>query len=113
MLKNFSREWLKGLLLTLIVSGFCLSTSMSYAYLADIKIYEKKDITKLSDDVVSSAYLDVIVEIEAIYLYHRTTGFTPREYQQYKDLLRYRYLLKSELQRRQLDIPVVDHDNTP
>jgi len=113
MLKNFSREWLKGLLLTLLVTGFCLSASNSFAYLADIKIYDKKDIPKISDDILTASYLDVMIEIDAINLYHRTAGFTPREYQQYKDLLRSLYDLKSELHRRQLDIPVVDHGCTP
>lgn len=109
MSKIFSKEYLKSLLLTLIVASFCLSSSQSFAYMSEIKILESKDIVKLTDAALSSNYLEVIIEIEASNVFHRIIVFSPREYQQYKDLLRYRYELKNELQARQLDIPAIEH----
>lgn len=101
------------LLWSILAAVLFICPAKSFAYLSDIKVLEKKDISKLSDDAVTQAYLDVIIEVEANNLYHKTAGFTPREYQQYKDLLRYRYELKTELQKRQLDIPVVESNPIP
>lgn len=94
-------------------AGFLLSAFLliglapqnSFAYLSNIQILEKKDYVKLSDEAVSAAYLDVIIEIDAIYASHVVQVFSPKEYQQYKDLLHYKYELKNELVRRQIEVP--------
>ena len=105
---------IKKSLLVLVAFLFVISSPLpSFAYLSSIKILERKDIVKLSDEAATAAYLDVAIEVESKHLYHRTAGFTPREYQDYKDLLRYRYELKAELERRQLDIPVIDPNPIP
>jgi hypothetical protein len=93
-----------------VVAAFlsvCLAPTNSSAYLSNIQVLEKKDIVKLSDDSLTATYLDLIIEIEAIVASHMVVIYMPKEYQQYKDFLRYRYELKSELQHRQLEIPTI------
>lgn len=85
---------------------FCIPAN-SFAYLSNIQILDKKDYVKLSDEALPAAYLDVLIEIDAIYASHIVQVFSPKEYQQYKDLLHYKYELKNELIRRQLEVPSI------
>lgn len=96
--------------LPIIMAMLCVGvlSSNSEAYLSNIQIVDKKDIGKISDEALTEKYLDVVIELDAIVVSHMVFVFSPKEYQQYKDLLRYRYELKSELQRRQLEIPVIE-----
>lgn len=98
----------KFLLAVLVLVCFC--PVKSFAYPLSVTILEKKDIVKLTDAALTEAYLDTIIEIEANNVLHSTGGFSPKEFQDYKALLRYRYELKSELQRRQLDIPSIKEE---
>ncbi len=105
MLKKY---FLRFLLLGLFF--VCFSPASSFAYPSAVSVLPAKDIVKLSDSALSAVYLDTIIEIEAIKIFHKTSGFSPKEYQEYKSLLRFRYELKSELQHRQLDIPSIDEE---
>ncbi len=79
----------------------------SFAYLSNIPILDKKDYVKLSDESLAKVYLDVIIEVDAIFASHVVQVFSPKEYQQYKDFLHYKYELKNELIRRQLEVPSI------
>lgn len=71
----------------------------------DVQILEAKDIALLSDDKLTDAYMDVLVELEASRVFHATSGFTPKEYKRYKSLLKYRMQLLVETHRRKLEVP--------
>ena len=93
--------------LTIAVALLVCLPANSFAYLSNVAILEKKDIAKLSDEAITDTYLTVVIEIAAIEQSHIVFIYSPKEYQQYKDFLRYKYELKSELLRRQLEIPSI------
>ena len=95
-----------------VLLGVCVCPLKGYGYPSSVSVLEAKDILKLSDSALTSLYLDTLIEIDAIKIFHKTSGFNPKEYQEYKNLLRFRYELKSELKRRQLEIPSIgeEHD---
>ncbi len=78
-----------------------------FAYEPEVKILTKDEIVKLSDSVLLDNYIEVSVEIEAATSLHATSGFVPKEYKSFKDLLRYRIELLNEIKKRKLEAPVV------
>ena len=70
-----------------------------------VTVLPKAEITKLADDKLTDAYTDVMVEIEAIKTFHATSGFTTKQYDEYRKLLKYRLLLSMEIHSRNLEIP--------
>lgn len=99
----------KFLKVVMLLLGFLIWTTASFAYLSDIKVIPAKEIEKLTDDSLSSVYFDVLIELHAINVNHQGSGFSPNEYKQFKELLRYQYALRKELQKRQLDIPKLEY----
>ncbi|MBF0570506.1 MAG: hypothetical protein HQL12_01420 [Candidatus Omnitrophica bacterium] len=81
-------------------------TPLSMAeYPSDVAILDKSAIVKLSDDQLIDAYENTIVEIEADRSFHATSGFSPKEYKDYKALLKFRLILLVEIHSRNLEIP--------
>ncbi len=74
-------------------------------YPSDVAILDKAVIIKLSDDELIDAYENTVVEIEADRSFHATSGFSPKEYKDYKALLKFRLLLLVEIHNRNLDLP--------
>ncbi len=74
-------------------------------YPSDVQILDKAAIAKLSDDQLIDTYENAIVEIEADTSFHTTSGFSPKEYKDYKALLKYRLLLMVEIHSRNLELP--------
>ena len=72
---------------------------------SEIAVLEKVDVVKLSDEKLVDAYMDVLVEIEAIKTFHVTSGFTPKQYDALKDLLKYRLRLLMEIHSRNVELP--------
>ena len=93
---------------TFVVAACLLSWNPVWAYMDDIEILESKDIVKLADPKLMDTYIDVIVEMEASKTFHTTSGFTPKEYTAYKNLLRYRIELLMEIHKRGLEAPALD-----
>ena len=91
-------------LLALAIMMTILSVQAS-AFESETKILTSDEIIKLSDKDLLDAYIDVSVEIEAAKSFHATSGFMPKEYKSFKDMLRYRILLINEMRKRKLDIP--------
>lgn len=91
----------------LIVLGFGVCTKV-FAYLPNIPILDKEAIAGLTDDKLIDAYIDAVVELQANETFHKTSGFSPKEYESYKELLRYRILLLKEIDKRKLETPRVD-----
>lgn len=91
--------------LPLLVAAGILWAGNGFAYPSQIKILSKAEIAVLSDDMLTQTYIDLVVETEAKNAFHKTSGFTPKGYQEYKDLLRFRINLKIEMDKRKLYIP--------
>ncbi|MDE2028870.1 MAG: hypothetical protein KGK03_04615 [Candidatus Omnitrophica bacterium] len=72
---------------------------------SDVTILDKPAITKLTDDQLIDAYENTVVELDASKLFHTTSGFSPKEYKDYKALLKYRLQLLVEIHNRNLEIP--------
>lgn len=85
----------------------CIVCSISYAaeFTSDITIISKKDIEKLTDEKLLDTYLDTYVELEASKTFHNTSGFTPKDYKDFKGLVKFRLLLLMEIHGRNLEIP--------
>ena len=80
---------------------------LGFAYFPEVTILDREAIQKLSDEQLIQAYTDTIVEIEAQNAFHATSGFVPREYKAYKDLLYYRIYLWQEMDKRKIEPPLV------
>ena len=74
-------------------------------YPSEVTILEKPAIVKLSDDQLIDNYENTIVEIEASRSFHATSGFSPKEYKDYKSLLKFRLMLLVEIHSRNLELP--------
>jgi len=74
-------------------------------YPSDVTVLDKASITRLSDDQLTDAYMNTIVELKAQDEFHATSGFSPKEYKDYKELLKYRLLLLVEIHSRNLELP--------
>ena len=72
---------------------------------SDVVILDKPAITKLSDEQLIDSYENTLVEIQASQSFHTTSGFSPKEYKDYKALLKFRLLLLVEVHSRNLEIP--------
>ncbi len=81
-------------------------TPLSMAeYPSDVTVLDKPAIVKLSDDQLIDTYENTLVEIEADRSFHATSGFSPKEYKDYKALLKFRLLLLVEIHSRNLELP--------
>ena len=92
----------------LLLGVFLLPAAHASASMVDLDILDKKDIVKLTDDKLIDTYIDVLVELEASRAFHATSGFTPKAYTEFKDILRYRIQLLMEIHKRGLEAPAVD-----
>jgi hypothetical protein len=75
------------------------------AYPSDVTILDKPAIVKLNDDQLIDVYENTLVELEALRSFHATSGFSPKEYKDYKALLKFRLMLVVEIHSRNLEIP--------
>jgi hypothetical protein len=91
------------ILMAVFWGGMLWATDFNF----DVKILNKEEVAKLSDEVLLDTYLNAVVEIDAVKEIHRTAGYTPKEYDAFKELLRYRILLIQEMQKRKIEIPPV------
>ncbi len=94
----------KKLALAMMVVLFLTPLSMA-EFPSDVAILEKPAIVKLTDDQLIDTYENALVEIEANRSFHATSGFSPKEYKDYKALLKFRLLLLIEIHARNLEIP--------
>ena len=75
------------------------------AFPSSVTILDKPVIAKLSDEQLIDTYEKTLVEIEANRSFHATSGFSPKEFKDYKALLKFRLLLLVEIHNRNLDLP--------
>ncbi len=107
---NFSgyryRSVLLALAFALLSAG--LPRPAQAAMESNITILDRSGIKGMSDDKLLDSYIDVIVELKAIESFHSTSGYTPKEYENYKQLLRYKILLLEQIDERKLKVPRMD-----
>jgi hypothetical protein len=90
----------------LAIMVLMLSAGLSMAeYPTQLVILEKPAISRLTDEQLIDTYEDTIVEIDASRSFHTTSGFSPKEYKNFKALLKYRLLLLVEIHSRNLELP--------
>ena len=74
-------------------------------YTSKLTILEKRDIEKLTDEQLTNAYLDALVEVAARRDFSNHFGFAGKDLDDYKAVMKYRLLLLMEIHSRNLDIP--------
>ncbi|MBF0504046.1 MAG: hypothetical protein HQL14_02980 [Candidatus Omnitrophica bacterium] len=90
--------------LAMIMVLFLTPLSMA-EFASDVTILEKKDISRFTDDQLIDVYMNTVVEIDANKSFHATSGFSAKEFKNYKDLLKYRLMLLVEIRSRNLELP--------
>ena len=94
----------KKLALAMMMVLFLTPLSMA-EYPTDVAVLDRPAIVKLTDEQLIDTYENTIVEIEANRSFHATSGFSPKEYKDYKALLKFRLLLLIEIHSRNLELP--------
>ena len=94
----------KKFALSIMMVMFLTPLSMA-EYPSDVTVLDKNAITNLTDDQLINSYEDTIVELKAQDEFHTTSGFSPKEYKDYKALLKFRLMLLVEIHNRNLDLP--------
>lgn len=94
--------WLKSVMLVVL---FVLWVVPAWAFLFEVPILEKEQITTLSDEALKDNFVEVLVEAEAVKAFFSKGGLLPKEFNKFKALLRYKILLVMEMQKRKLEIP--------
>jgi len=90
----------------LAIMMFTFLTPIAHAeYPTDVIVLDKAGIAKLTDDQLIDTYENALVEIDASRSFHATSGFSPKEYKDFKALLKFRLLLLVEIHSRNLEIP--------
>ena len=88
-----------------VMMVLCLTPLSMAEFPSDVAILDKPAIVKLSDDQLIDAYENTTVEIEANRSFHATSGFSPKEYKDYKAMLKFRLMLLVEIHSRNLELP--------
>ncbi len=83
----------------------CVTPGAFAAFSSNVTILEKADMVKLSDEKLVDAFQDVLVEIEAVRAFHATSGFSPKQYDEFRALLKYRMQILMEIHTRNIEIP--------
>ena len=88
--------------------AFLLVSSLAFAFLLQVEILTPEEIAKLSDKKLVDVYVDISVEIEAAKSFYSTSGFIPKDYERFKEVLRYRVYLIQEMEKRKIEVPRVE-----
>jgi len=102
---RYSISLKKVLMLVLLFCSF--SAGLAHAFLFEITPIDRAAIQKLTDENLIDAYINVMIELEAVNSFYNNAGFKPKEYEQYKALLRFRTDLLMEMQRRGIEAPKI------
>jgi len=91
-----------------MVLSVCLWTRHANAFLYDINMLSKEEIKSATDAQLIESYIDAKIEVDASRTFHGKAGFTPKEYNQHKELLNYIVKLRLEMQLRELEVPPIE-----
>jgi len=78
------------------------------AFLFSVPILTPSQLTQLSDEKLTDAYIEAVVELETVRQFYSTSGFGPKDMDSMKSLIRYRIYLIHELEDRGLKVPRVE-----
>ena len=95
------RKIFAALLCTLML---CTS-AFTQNFLFNMTPLDKPAIVKLSDEQLIENYIDVLVEVEALRTFYAKGGLVPKEYAQFKAIVKYKILLVQEINKRKLEVP--------
>ncbi|MBU0467802.1 MAG: hypothetical protein KKF78_07570 [Candidatus Omnitrophica bacterium] len=87
---------------------FVLVCSPVFAFIYQVKILTKEEIKNLKDSQIQDVYVDVMIEKKASETFHQRSGFAPKEYQQYKELLGMVIRLRQEMLERKIEASPID-----
>ena len=90
-----------------IILFLLMFAGTSFAFLYEVKILNKEEIAQLKNEQLVDVYTDVLIERQASETFHGRAGFTPKEYQSYKDLLGFVVRLRQEMSNRKMEPPPV------
>lgn len=90
------------------VMFFVFSASIANAFLYQVPILTKEEIKKVSDQQLMDSYIEAVIERSASETFHGKAGFTPKEYNNFKDLLGFIVRLRQEMLKREMETPPVD-----
>ncbi len=99
------RKRIIGGLVLLFVAFSLVIASQGWAFFNDFQMLTKEEIAQLSDQAVTEAYINTQIEILAQSKFFERAGMVPKDFEKYKELLRYRVILIQELEKRNLSIP--------
>ncbi len=94
--------------LILTAAAVCVfaGPAQSGPFSSTVTILDKTEISRLSDERLVDLYMDTLVDIQAMKTFHTTSGFSnPRQYEDYRRLLKFRLQILLEIHNRNLEIP--------
>ena len=85
-----------------------LLTTQSYAFLYEVKILTPSEITNLSNDQILEVFKSAVIERKASEAFHGRAGFSPKEYEKYKELLGLIIDIREEMAKREMNVPPLE-----
>lgn len=92
----------------IILCLFALICSPAVAFLYEVKNLSKDEIQELKNEEILEVYISTVIERKASEAFHGRAGFTPKEYNKFKDLLGLIVKLRQEMLTRQMDVPPIE-----
>lgn len=86
----------------------CLLATPIFAAIYEVKILTDEEIRKLSDEAIVNVYTEAMIEREATKTFYAKAGFTPKEYDSYRNLLGFVVRLRKEMDSREIEPPPVE-----
>ena len=97
---------MKRIICSLIVC-LLLATS-AHAFLYEVKILTDDEIHQMLKEELMQVYIDAMIERRASETFHGRAGFSPKEYESFKELLSLIVRLRQEMSHRGMDVPPVE-----
>ncbi len=94
----------------IVIAGIFLSlvsAAAAQGFLFDTAALPPEAVRQLTDEQLNDAFVAVMIDIEAGTVFGEAAGFNKTDFDHYKELLRYRYALMKEFERRKLTYPQV------
>ena len=98
----------KKMIVAGLLSLCCVGQVHASAFSPEVTALTKEEIVKLTDEKLIDTYMDTVVDIDAVRMFHTTSGFSPKDYKEFKDLLKFRMRLLLEIHSRNLELPQLD-----
>ncbi|MBF0484493.1 MAG: hypothetical protein HQL25_07295 [Candidatus Omnitrophica bacterium] len=94
--------------IVLMFLAFVFVCTTAFAFIYEGKIMTKEEIKQLTDDALIQTFTEIMIEKRATQEFHRNTGFTPKEYENFKLLLGFIINLRREFVSRNIEVPPIE-----